>query len=70
MPTKETVPAIPPKLFAELEEAVGEIMKGVRDPEKMDHAAREMDEGREEIRQRLGELDLAVELIREARDEG
>jgi hypothetical protein len=35
----------------------------------MDRAAQEMDEGREEIRQRLGELDIAVELTRESRDE-
>jgi hypothetical protein len=28
----------------------------------MDRAAREMDEGREEIRRRLGELNIAVDL--------
>jgi hypothetical protein len=69
MSTAEKTPAIPPELLVELEEAVDEIMKGVRDPEKMDRAAREMDEGREEIRQRLGELNLAVELVREARSD-
>lgn len=60
---------IPPELMAELEEAVDQIMKGVRDPDAMDRAAQEMDEGREEIKRRLGELNIAVELVRETRDE-
>ena len=45
------------------------MIKGVRDPDAMDRAAREMDEGREEIRQRLGELNLAVELTDPDEDE-
>ena len=53
---------------AEYEAAVERAMKRVRDPEAMERAAREMDEGREEIRSRLGELDIAVGLIRDARD--
>jgi hypothetical protein len=44
-------------------------MKGIRDPEAMDRAAEEMDQGREEIRRQLAEVNLAVELVREARDE-
>ena len=44
-------------------------MKGIRDPDAMDQAAREMDQGREEIRQRLGDIQVAVELIRQVRDE-
>ena len=48
--------------------AIERAMKGIRDPNTMEEAAREMDEGREEIRSRLGELNIAVELIREARD--
>jgi hypothetical protein len=34
----------------------------------MRKAAEEMDRDREEIRQRIGETNIAVELIREARD--
>jgi len=59
---------IPPELMAELQEAVDQIMKGVRDPDAMDPAAKEMDEGREEIKRRLGELNIAVELVRETRN--
>jgi hypothetical protein len=61
--------AIPAEDTAELQRAVDNAMNGIRDPEAMDRAALEIDQGREEIRQRLGELNLAVELIREARDE-
>lgn len=49
--------------------AIERAMKGIHDPAIMKQAAREMDEGREEIRSRLGELNIAVDLIREARDE-
>jgi hypothetical protein len=56
-------------LDAEFDAAIADLTNGVRDPKKMDDAAREMDEGREEIRSRLGTLDIAVQLIREARDE-
>jgi hypothetical protein len=34
----------------------------VRDSEAMHRAAKEMDEAREQVRQRIGELDLAAEL--------
>ncbi len=54
--------------LAESQEAVEAAAKGIRDPEAMDRAFAEMDEGRDEIRRRLGELNLAVELIRDARD--
>jgi hypothetical protein len=48
--------------MAALRAAVDQLIRGIRDPAEMDRAAQEMDEGREEIRRRLGELDLAVEL--------
>lgn len=67
--TADTPPPIPPEDMADLERAVANLIKGVRDPDLMDKAAKEMDDGREEIHQRLGELDLAVELTRESRDE-
>ena len=53
---------------AEYEAAIARAMKGVHDPVAMERAAREMDEGREEIRSRLGELEIAVDLIRDVRD--
>jgi hypothetical protein len=53
---------------AEFEAAIARDMKGLRDPEAMERAAREIDEGREEIRSRPGELEIAVDLIRDARD--
>lgn len=65
----ETPPAAPAEDLADLEATIADLIRGVRDPRKMDEAAREMDEGREEIRRRLGDLDIAVELIRETRDE-
>jgi hypothetical protein len=59
----------PPALAEEFDAVIADLMKGVRDPAKMDEAARELDEGREEIRSRLGTLNVAVNLIRETRDE-
>jgi hypothetical protein len=53
---------------AEYDAAIERAMHGVRDPVAMERAAREMDEGREEIRSRLGEVEIAVDLIRDARD--
>ena len=61
MPSTETQP-IPAEDLAELQDAVADLLRGVRDPRKMEQAARELDEGREEIRARLGELDIAAEL--------
>lgn len=51
-----------------LAEALERSMKGSRDPVAMKSAALQMDKMREEIRRRCGTVDLAVELIREARD--
>ena len=67
MKTIEAPPAT--DLDAAYSAAVERAMKGIRNPRAMDEAAREMDEGREEIRSRMGELNIAVDLIREARDE-
>jgi hypothetical protein len=62
---------VPPAtdLEAEFDAAITDLMNGVRDPRKVDEAVREMDGGREEIRARLGTLDVAVALTREGRDE-
>ena len=48
--------------LAALERTIENLVKGIRDPEAMDRAEKEMDEGREEIRRRLGVLDVAAEL--------
>ena len=58
-----------PKLLAELESVMADVARGKRDPEAMRKAAREMDKMREETRNELRTLDIAVELIREGRDE-
>ncbi len=60
---------IPPEMMAELRAATERAVKGVRDPEVMRRACERMDQMREELRQRVGDMDIAVELIREARDE-
>jgi hypothetical protein len=60
-PFNESTP-IPAEDLAALEKTIENLIHGVRDPEAMDRAAKEMDEAREEVRERLGELDLAAEL--------
>ena len=55
--------------MAELEATIERAMKGIRDPEKMLKAAERMDRMREEMRQRVGVGEWAVQLIRESRDE-
>jgi hypothetical protein len=65
-------PPVDPKSIVvdpELQAAVDNFLKGVRDPEAMLRAAERMDRMREEMRQRVGDVDLAVQLIRETRDE-
>lgn len=62
MATDVKSPAIPPELMAELAEACTDAMTGIRRPEKMEQAERELAEGRDEIRRRLGTLDLSAEL--------
>jgi hypothetical protein len=65
-----TFPAgIPPDLVAELREALDDLAKGVRRPEKMRAACQRMDRLREENRQLFGEQNLAVDLIRQTRKE-
>ena len=59
----------PPTGLSELEAAVADLMSGRRDPEAMRQAAERMDRMREAMRERVGEVRLAVDLIRETRDE-
>jgi len=58
-----------PEFMMEREEAVNRILHGTRDPEAMRRACERMDRMREEMRQRVGEVEFAVDLIRESRDE-
>jgi hypothetical protein len=60
---------IPPELAVEMQEAVENAVKGVRDPVRIKRARRRMDRIREEIRQERGVLDIWVAAIRELRDE-
>jgi hypothetical protein len=69
MSRTETSAGIPPELAAALDEALRNAMNGNRDPEAMQQACDEQDRLREELRQKVGELNLAVELVREVRDD-
>jgi hypothetical protein len=61
---------IPADVAAEFREALDDLAKGIRRPEKMQAACERMDRLREENRRLSGEQDIAVRLIRQARDEG
>ena len=61
--------SIETSLMAELQEAADRAAKGIHDPEAMRRACERMDRSREEVRKRLGTLNVAVGLIREIRDE-
>ncbi|MEX2286943.1 MAG: hypothetical protein WD648_07635 [Planctomycetaceae bacterium] len=52
----------------ELQEAVDRLVRGERDPDAMRRACERMDQMREALRERVGTTDLAVELIRDARN--
>ena len=65
----ESAPVAPPDLLSELERVVDRLLNGVRDPDAMKKACERMDRMREEMRQRVGEVEVAVDLIREARDD-
>jgi len=60
--------SIPADLMAELRVAAERAARGVRDPEVMRRACDRMDRMREELLRRAGELDVAVDLIREGRN--
>jgi hypothetical protein len=55
-------PAANTEDLAALEDAVSDLINGVRDRKKIDEAAKELEEGREEIRCRLGLVDISAEL--------
>ena len=69
MNTTETTTSIAPDLAVEFQEALDDLAKGIRRPEKMQAACQRMDRLREENRQLFGEQNIAVELVRQARDQ-
>lgn len=52
----------------EVDEAVQRLLKGVRDPDAARKACERMDREREELRKKIGTIDVAIELIRDARN--
>ena len=69
MEKQEGAGTITPELMAELEEAIDRVMRGIRNPEAMRKAGERMDRMREEMKRRVGEVQVAVDLVREIRDE-
>jgi hypothetical protein len=69
MATAEDPAAISQKDLDALQEAIDRAVKGIRDPKAARRACEEMDQAREEIWRDYGERNLAVDLIRESRDE-
>lgn len=52
----------------DVQESIDRVLKGIRDLDAMRKAAERMDAMREEMRARVGNVDLAVPLIRETRE--
>jgi hypothetical protein len=69
MNTTDTTIGIPDEIKAELQETLDTIAKGIRDPEKARQALDRMNRIREENRKLFGEQNIAVELIRQTRDQ-
>ena len=69
MATVEKSSALPPELLAEAQARADRAAKGLRDPADAQKACERMDRMREELRQRIGETDIAVDLIRDARNQ-
>jgi hypothetical protein len=57
------------ELVHELRESLERAAKGIRIPEEMRQARNEMNRMREELRQNFGTVDVAVDLIRDARNQ-
>ena len=56
-------------IMTELHEAAERASKKVRDRDAMRRACNQLDVAREELRKRVGTLDIAVDLIRSGRDQ-
>jgi hypothetical protein len=62
-----TIQSVPSESMAELQQAAGRAAKGIRSAEEMRKACERMDRMREENRKIFGVQNVAVELIRDAR---
>ena len=60
---------VSPELVQRLQDRLERVAKGIRDPEEMRQACENMDRMREELRRRIGIVNVAVDLIRDARDQ-
>jgi hypothetical protein len=69
MSTTQTEGVIPEGVKAQLRQTLDDLVKGIRRPDKMKAACQRMDRMREENRKGLGEQNIAVALVREARDQ-
>ncbi len=56
-------------LAHDIDQALARAAKGERDPQRMGKAIDEMNRMREELRQRIGIVEVAVDLIRDARNQ-
>ena len=68
MNTAEPLTAIATEAAAQLQQALDNLAKGIRDPAAAKKARERIDRIREENRRLFGEQDSAVELIRQTRD--
>jgi hypothetical protein len=66
--TTDSIVGIPDEVKAQLQQTLDDLVKGIRRPDKMKAACERMDRMREENRKLFGEQNIAVDLIREARD--
>jgi hypothetical protein len=66
--TKAAKHSFSPQFRAELDEAIRRAISGEREPEILRRACERMDGMREENRKRFGVQEIAVNLIREARE--
>jgi len=67
--TAATTPDATSEALKELREAIDRLMRGEHDAEAIRKACERMDEMREELRSRIGTVEIAVDLIRDARDQ-
>lgn len=67
MKTTEDILGIPAELKSELQEALENLTKGIRDPVAAKKASERMDRMREENRKLFGAQNSAVEIVREMR---
>ena len=61
--------SIDTSIMIELQEAADRASKKVRDPDVMRRACARMDAAREELAMRVGTLNVAVDLIRDLREQ-